>query len=70
MRYKSFEIQKNGKEYYLTRNEFPKVTLVVNCSREIAVVKDLVLVDDCSASNLAEVLSEVETFIQGLKCDE
>jgi hypothetical protein len=63
-KYGKFNIKKLGKRYILKREEYPRMSLKVDNSLEIAILKDFNLEDDCTAKEVLIVLSEIEEFIQ------
>ncbi|MGE5419892.1 MAG: hypothetical protein ACM3UT_06875 [Chloroflexota bacterium] len=65
-KYGKFIIKKLSKGYILRRVEFPRMSLKVDNSCEIAFLKDFNFEDECSAKEVLNILSEIEEVIQDL----
>lgn len=67
MRYKSFDIEKYGSEYQLRRTSNPRINLIIDCSRDISLVRKIIIIDDCTPEEMKNILDEVEEFIQRIE---
>jgi hypothetical protein len=62
-----FDIIKEGNIFYVSHNIYPRLTLTIDCSRTLAQIKDIQVLDDCSASELMIILSSIEDLIKDLE---
>lgn len=64
MRFGSFDITEEGNNYYLERDKYPRMSLRLVFNDGIAEIKDIKLLDDCSATQVLQILQQIEDFLE------
>lgn len=66
MHYKDFDIRKEGNMFHIDRIIYPRMSLIIDCTLTMPQLKNITVMDECSATEIKEILSSVEDLIRKL----
>lgn len=66
MKYEEYSIKKGGQEYRFSKLSRPRIDLIIDNTNELYNIKDITLIDDCSASEIAGILKEVGNILKDM----
>ena len=67
MHFKEFDIKKEGKVFQIERIMYPRMSLIIDCTLPMPQIRDIKLLDECSADEFKSILFSLEELIKTLK---
>lgn len=64
MKFKNFTVEEHGREFILHKDSLPRIEFIIDVKNCLPLIKKINPIDDCSASEIAQMLTEIESFLK------